>query len=299
MSQIGTEIIRPSKTRIRNLPHPGVLLKVRMPELQAQILKPRITKIKHRTDKGWSSRSRNTVAHNSHSKSNLAGLVFLYICNFTVCRTFQITFAFGLPVSFTATVQWIKGFRNKFWKDFQIVKAKACWNSHQKITLKKLNVQQAELWSLRPLQESPRHFIQGHSSSFFRLAGCRPAKEVPGISSSQSTTGIVELEDITKQLEGGLPSLVSKYLCPGNSEQAPFMSSVYKQEDVSCHRAKSTSPTTTSTCVSSRYFFLHPLVIVYFEMISKWLKVVQQEVKLGFFISTILYKSAERFGSCL
>ena len=58
----------------------------------------------------------------------------------------------------------------------------------------------ATSWALvvRPLQESPRHFIQWRSSSFFRLAGCRPAKEAPGISSLQSTTGIVELEDISK-----------------------------------------------------------------------------------------------------
>ena len=62
MSQIGIEIIRPSKTRIRNLPHPGVLLKVRMPELQARILKPGITKIKHRTDKGWFTRTMQAEA---------------------------------------------------------------------------------------------------------------------------------------------------------------------------------------------------------------------------------------------
>ena len=33
----------------------------------------------------------------------------------------------------------------------------------------------------KPFNESPRHFNQNRSSSFFKLAGSLPAKEAPGI----------------------------------------------------------------------------------------------------------------------
>jgi len=36
----------------------------------------------------------------------------------------------------------------------------------------------------KPFNESPRHFNQKRSSSFFKLAGSLPASEAPGISSS-------------------------------------------------------------------------------------------------------------------
>ena len=69
MSQIGIEIIGPSKTRIRNLYTPGVLLKAGMPELKASI-----TKIKHRPIEAAhtydASISIRTVAHNCQGKIN-------------------------------------------------------------------------------------------------------------------------------------------------------------------------------------------------------------------------------------
>ena len=57
----------------------------------------------------------------------------------------------------------------------------------------------------------------------------------------------------------------------------------------SCRCAKSTSPTTTSTCVSS-YFFLHPVVIVYFETIFKGLKVVGSQIRFFHFNHRSLYR---------